>query len=261
MELNLKDKHVFVAGASRGIGEGIVRAFLNEGARVTLTARTAGPLEEVRQGYAKAYGADRVWAKAGDMTQTADIIAALDGAEKVFGPADVAVANVGVDTSPFGYDVPDDKWESGIAQNFLSGARLAREWMRRTMARPEAERQGANMILISSIAGVDSLGTTLSYGSMKAATNHLTKELAKLSGRHGIRINAIAPGNILFPGGVWDRNTKARPEDWARWVKREVALRRFGTVDEIAHAALFLASDKASFVTGAVMVVDGGQVK
>lgn len=261
MDLNLKDKHVFVAGASRGIGEGIVRAFLGEGARVSLTARTPGPLEEARQGFAKTFGEDKVWALAGDMTQTAGIAAALDGAEKALGPVHVAVANVGVDTSPFGYDVPDDKWESGIDQNFLSGARLGREWLRRTMARPAEERQGANMILISSIAGVDSLGTTLSYGSMKAATNHLTKEMAKLSGRHGIRINAIAPGNILFPGGVWDTNTKARPDDWGRWIKREVALRRFGTVEEIANAALFLASDKASFVTGAVMVVDGGQVK
>jgi 3-oxoacyl-[acyl-carrier protein] reductase len=261
MELNLRDKHVFVAGASRGIGEGIVRAFLNEGARVSLTARTAGPLEEKRQELAKAYGEDRVWAKAGDMTRTADIAAALDGAQAALGPAHVAVANVGVDSSPFGYDVPDDKWESGIDQNFLSGARLAREWMRRTMDRPADERQGANLILISSIAGVNSMGTTISYGTMKAATNHLAKELARVSGRHGIRINAIAPGNILFPGGAWDTNTKARPDDWSRWVKREVALRRFGTVDEIANAALFLASDKASFVTGSVMVVDGGQVK
>jgi len=261
MDLNLKDKHVFIAGASRGIGEGIARGFLAEGARVALTARAPGPLEETREGLARTFGNDRVWAMAGDMTQTADIAGALDGAESALGPAHVAIANVGIDNSPFGYDVPDDHWETGINQNFLSGARLAREWLKRTMARPAEARAGANMVLISSIAGVDALGTALTYGAMKAATNHLTKELAKLSGKHGIRINVIAPGNIIFPGGVWEKNTTARPDDWNRWVKREVALRRFGTPEEIANAALFLASDRAAFVTGHVMVVDGGQVK
>ncbi len=74
-------------------------------------------------------------------------------------------------------------------------------------------------------------------------------------------LNAIAPGNILFEGGVWDRNTKERPEAWERWIRREVALRRFGTVEEIADAAAFLASPRASSITGEVLVVDGGQVR
>lgn len=261
MDLELKDRHVFVAGASRGIGEGIARGFLKEGAKVSLTARGANALEETRAAFAKEFGEDRVFARSGDMTDANVIAAALEEAEAALGPAHVAVANVGVDNAPLGFDLPDDKWESGIKQNFLSGARLGREWLKRVMARPEAERQGANLILISSIAGVEALGSTLSYGTMKAATNHLGQELAKIAGKDNIRVNVVAPGNIIFPGGSWEKNVADRPDAWNRWVRREVALKRFGTPEEIANACLFLASPRASFLTGAVIPVDGGQVK
>ena len=202
-----------------------------------------------------------MFARAGDMTDTATLAATLDAAEAALGPAHVAIANVGLDNAPPGFDVPDEKWESGIRQNFLSGARLAREWLRRTVARTAAERVGANLIMISSIAGVEALGTALTYGSMKAATNHLGQELAKIAGREGVRVNVVAPGNIIFPGGDWEKRSRERPEAWTRWINREVALRRFGTPAEIADACLFLASARAGFVTGAVLPVDGGQTK
>lgn len=261
MDLEFKGRHVFVAGASRGIGEGIARGFLAEGASVALTARSPGPLAEAHERFAGEFGADRMWSKAGDMTDTATLAAALDEAEAALGPAHIAIANVGLDAAPAGFDMPDDKWESGINQNFLSGARLAREWLRRVMARPAEQRAGANLILISSIAGVEALGTPLTYGTMKAATNHLGQELAKIAGREKIRVNVIAPGNIIFPGGSWEKNVAARPDDWNRWIRREVALKRFGTPEEIANACLFLASPRASFITGAVIPVDGGQVR
>lgn len=261
MDLGLKDKHVFIAGASQGIGEGIARAFLGEGARVSISARGAEKLEALRAALADRHGADRVWAGTGDMTDTATIARTLDAAEAALGPAHVAIANVGLDNAPSGFDVPDDKWESGMRQNFLSGARLAREWLRRTTARPAEERAGANMILISSIAGLEALGTSLTYGTMKAATNALGKELAKIAGRENIRVNVVAPGNILFPGGNWEARVNARPDPWNKWIRREVALRRFGTPAEIGDACLFIASARAGFLSGAVIPVDGGQVK
>jgi 3-oxoacyl-[acyl-carrier protein] reductase len=115
--------------------------------------------------------------------------------------------------------------------------------------------------MISSIAGVDAMGTAIPYAATKAAINHAATAMAKLVGKDGIRVNAIAPGNILFPGGSWENITSARPESWQRWIDREVAMKRFGKVEEIADAALWLASDRASFVTGATIVVDGGQVR
>ena len=262
MNLDLEGKHVFIAGASRGIGLGMARAFAAEGAKVALTARGAGPRDEAKAALvADGVKPENLLTIAGDMTASADIAAALEAAEAKLGPVHCAIANVGLSRAPLGFDVSDEDWDADMKQNLFGSVYLAREAIRRILARPAPERQGANVILISSVAGVDAMGTALTYAASKAGINHFTRQLAKFTGKEAIRVNAIAPGNILFDGGVWDKNTKERPEAWERWIKREVALRRFGKVEEIADAALFLASPRASFITGEVMVVDGGQVR
>ncbi|MDO9127625.1 MAG: SDR family oxidoreductase [Parvibaculum sp.] len=262
MKLELEGKHVFIAGASRGIGLGMAHAFAREGAKVALTARGAGALDEAKAALvAEGAKPENLLTIAGDMTASADIAAALEAAEAKLGPVHCAIANVGLSRAPLGFDVSDEDWDADMKQNLFGSVYLAREAIRRILARPAPERQGANVILISSVAGVDAMGTALTYAASKAGINHFTRQLAKFTGKENIRVNAIAPGNILFDGGVWDKNTKERPEAWERWIKREVALRRFGTVVEIADAALFLSSPRASFITGEVMVVDGGQVR
>jgi 3-oxoacyl-[acyl-carrier protein] reductase len=261
MELDLKDRHVFVAGASRGIGEGIARAFLDEGAKVTLTARGPESLNATQAALDAQYGKGRTFAFAGDMTATQPIEAALAAAEASFGPPSICIANVGLAAAAPGFEVTDAMWEDGIAQNFMGSMRLARAWLRRATAIPRERRGDANLVFISSIAGIEALGTVLTYGSMKAGLNHAAKELAKIAGREAIRVNTIAPGNIIFPGGSWEARVKERPEAWTRWINREVALRRFGTPEEIGRVAAFVASPRAAFVTGAVIPVDGGQVK
>ena len=261
MDLQLGGKHIFIAGASRGIGQAMAEAFLKEGCNVALTARSAGPLDAAHAEFVKRHGAARLYKQAGNMTETTAIAAALAGAEAALGPVHTLVANVGLDDAPPGFDVSDEKWESGLAQNFLGSVRLAREALKRVMARPKEERAGFNIIFISSIAGLEALGTPLTYGSSKAALNHASQELAKTTGREGIRVNTIAPGNIIFPGGDWQKRANERPDDWNRWIRREVALKRFGKPEEIADVALFLASPRASFVTGAIWPVDGGQLR
>jgi 3-oxoacyl-[acyl-carrier protein] reductase len=261
MELGLKGKVVFIAGASRGIGRAIAEGFAREGAKVAITGRGEGALEEARGALSAVAGEANVVAVTGDMTRSADIGHALDQAEAALGPIDCAVANVGIGKAPLGIDVGDDDWMADIAQNLTGSMFLARDAIKRMLKRPADARLGANVILISSIAGVDAMGTAIPYGATKAAINHAACAMAKLVGKDGIRVNAIAPGNILFPGGSWEKITSSRPEAWQRWIDREVALRRFGRVEEIADAALWLASDRASFVTGATIVVDGGQVR
>jgi len=247
MELGLKDKVVFIAGASRGIGRAMAEAFAREGARVAITGRTEDSLEEARSALSAIAGKDNV--------------VALDRTEAKLGAIHCAVANVGIGKAPLGVDVSDDDWNADIAQNLTGSMFLARDAIKRMLKRSPGDRHGANVIMISSIAGVDAMGTAIPYAATKAAINHAACAMAKLVGKDGIRVNAIAPGNILFPGGGWEKITSGRPEAWQRWIDREVAMQRFGRVEEIADAALWLASDRASFVTGATIVVDGGQVR
>lgn len=256
MDLQLKDRVVLIAGASRGIGLAIAEALLAEGAKVALTARGAEGLEKVRVDLSKRHGAGRVWAQAGDMQNTAVIDQVIARVEAEFGPLWGAVANVGLHPCPPGFEIDDETWNASFSQNLDSAYRFARTSLRRMSARGE----GA-LLFISSVCGVQVVGSPLPYGVAKAGMNHMAKELARIAGPLGVRVNAIAPGNIIFPGGDWEKRTQADPALWREWIDREVPLQRFGIPSEIGVPAAFFLSPIATFLTGAVLQVDGGQLR
>jgi 3-oxoacyl-[acyl-carrier protein] reductase len=255
MHLGLEDKVVFVAGASRGIGKGIGSVLLDEGARVTLTGRDRGMLAaagaELSEGRA-----DRVMTFAGDLTQASVVEEAHRRVVARWGPIDSLVCNIGSGTAKDGWQLTAADWEPVFQINLWATVRLVEVFLPSMV-----EAQRGNIILISSIAGLESLGAPIPYGAAKAAIEHYAKDLARRVGRHGVRVNTVAPGNILFPGGAWQRKLDADATGVNAMIAAEVPLGRFGTPEEIGAAVAFLASDRAAFVTGACLVADGGQTR
>ena len=253
MELGLADTSALVAGSSRGIGLAVAHAFLAEGASVTLTGRAKSGLDDA---LASLRDDRRTFAFQGDLTDPAEIERALDASAERFGRLDHVVANIGNGALRSGWDIEPGEWASALRENLLGSAVLASAALRRF-----AGQGRGTLTFVSSIAGVESTGAPAHYAAAKAALLSLTKSLARLAGESGVRVNAVAPGNVLFPGGSWDRKLTDRREEIQRYIETEVALQRFGNPEEIADAVLFLASERASFITGACLVVDGGQTR
>jgi len=256
MDLDLQEKIAFIAGSSRGIGLAIAQAFLAEGAKVVITGRGAEALKQAETLLQAQSDGSRIITVQGDLTQEAGITQALDKARAAFGGIGAVIANVGSGTAPAGWNLSRGDWNSALEVNLLGSMALA------TRAIPYLlEGGGGSLTLISSIAGLEAINAPVGYSAAKAALISAMKSLSRLVGPQGIRVNAVAPGNVLFPGGSWERKLQERREFFEQYIRTEVPLQRFGRSQEIADAVLFLASNRASFITGACLVVDGGQTR
>lgn len=256
MDLRLKGKRVLVAGSSRGLGKWIAETFLKEGAVVAVSGRDGKTLAATAREFERRYGKRRVLAVKADFSKKANAVAAVKAMARKWGGIDVLIANAGSGSGKRGWDLSEKDWSDLFKINFWSAVRA----IEATLPLMVEQKSGA-IVVISSIAGVEAIPAPLPYSTAKAALITYTKNLAHDLGPKGIRVNSVAPGNIFFPGGIWDQKLREKGPAVRQYINDSVPLRKFGTPEEIAALTVFLSSNRASFITGSCMVADGGQTK
>ena len=246
MDLGLRDRVVAVTGGTRGLGLAIAETCAAEGAAVAICGRSPDSLAQAEAGLQRHGG--RVFAAACDVADADALAGFVDAAAATLGGLDGLVNN------PSGFGLADDEasWAKGIEVDLMGVVRAT--WA----ARPHLEASGAGSVVnITSISGIGATDA-VPYGAVKAAVNQLTQSHARALAKQRIRVNAIAPGSIEFPGGTW-ADRKANDPAYYQSVLDGIPFGRMGHPEEIGRTAAFLLSDAASWITGQVVTVDGGQ--
>ena len=235
---------VLVTGGGSGIGRAIARAFLEQGATVAVCGRRPGPLQETVAGFP----GERTLALTGDMSSTEDIGRVIAQVTATLGPPDIVIANAGLSEPGTIDDLDDASWERMRSINLDGLIRLARATV------PLLRRTRGTFLAVSSVAGLGGDWNQAGYNATKGAVNALVQSMALDLGRDGVRVNAIAPAFTAT------RQTQERLDDPVFWsaLRDRLALDRAAQPDDIARAALFLASPDADYITGVVLPVDGG---
>ena len=254
MDLGLAGKVAIVTGGSRGLGFAAAKALVAEGAHVVVCARGAEALKRAADDLqASAFPGARVAFVAADVSKEAGNQQVVDKALTEFGRIDVLVNNVGSAMGAGLEATSDAEWQAAFDQTLFPAVRMSR------LAVPHIRKQGSGaIIIVSSIFGREA-GGRMTYNAVKAAEISLAKSLAQQLATDQIRVVSVAPGSTMFEGGSWWKRQQSDPEGIAKFVKQELPFGRFGKPEEIGAAIAFLASPKASWISGTTVVVDGCQ--
>jgi 3-oxoacyl-[acyl-carrier protein] reductase len=253
VKLDLEGKVAIVTGSSRGLGFASAAALAKEGCLVTICARDERRLTEATSELRQISGDDHVLAVAGDLAVPGGMERLLKRTVETFGGLDILINNMGLARGTTIVDTSDAEWQEAIDQTLFPAIRASR------LAVPEMRRRGGGaIVMIASIWGRES-GGRMTYNAVKAAEISLAKSLAQQLARDNIRVNSVAPGSILFPGGSWDRRQQDDPAGIADFIARELPFGRFGRPEEVGAVVAFLASPRASWISGSSVPVDGCQ--
>jgi 3-oxoacyl-[acyl-carrier protein] reductase len=253
VDLRLAGKIAIVTGASRGLGLASARSLVAEGCHVAICARGADRLaaavEDLR---AAAAGGTRVLGITADVATPDGVTHLVETTVRELGGIDILVNNVGLARGAGLAETGDEAWQEALDHTLFPTVRTSRA------ALPHLTASTGVIIIVSSIFGREA-GGRMTYNAVKAAEISLTKSLAQQLAKSGVRVVSIAPGSILFPGGSWHARQQADPAGIAEFVKRELPFGRFGTPEEVGDVVAFLASPRASWISGTTVVVDGCQ--
>lgn len=246
--VSLQNARVLVAGGSRGIGLAIAQAFAREGASVSICARGAAALQQAGE-QLLGDGAAAAHTQQCDLADPAQIQRWIDAAAAALGGVDILINNA----SGYGNGNDDTSWQAGFDIDLMAAVRANRS------ALPHLRLSTMPAILnISSINASVPTPRAAAYSAAKAALNYYTTSLATELARERIRVNALAPGSIEFPGGLWEQRRSSAPELYEQ-IRTRIPFGGFGNVEDVANTAVFLCSPAARWITGQVLAVDGGQ--
>jgi len=249
MQLDLMGKRALVTGSSRGIGFAIASMLHAEGAQIALNGRSASDLVLAASKLPNSITIT------GDVSQPNNAERIIEETIKILGGIDILICNVGCGSSVPPGDETLPEWQRIFSLNLWSTTNMVEA------ARGALIASKGVVVCVSSICGQEVvLGAPITYSVAKAALNAYVRGIAKPLGKVGVRINAVAPGNILFDGSTWTRKIRDNAESVRTMLAHEVALEKFGAPNDVASLVAYLASPRSSFATGAVWTLDGGQV-
>ena len=253
MNLNLNNKKVLITGASTGIGLTVAESFLQEGVKTCLVSRGSKALFENEKKLQDIYGLENSFACKCDCTNIESLNSLKNRVKDKWGSLDIIIVNVGD-----GRSVPDalpdnEQWQETWNSNFESALQTARIFL------PMLKKSEGCLLFVSSIAGIEAFGAPTDYSTAKSAIIALAKNMARKLASDNVRVNVVAPGNVYFKGGSWDGKIQQDKHRVDVMIKSTVPMNRFARPQEVADSVVFLCSDRASFITGATLVVDGGQ--